>query len=585
EVLGVYRRFVRPSEEREAVEEAVAELTRLDQTEEPADAATLARLAREALDGRRVRETAFGAGGPVIVDLMEARGLSFDVVLVPGLVEKGFPAPAPADPLLSDRERARLNAAGLALPLKRERAKEERLLFRLAAGAGRTQVVMTYPRLDPSSGRERVPSHFLLRAVEAVTGQRCAYASLEGFAGLERVSGPAFAPAEPAEAWRPAEYDVAVVQRAVAGRHGAEVAYLAELAPCFAAALRAERRRWGEDTFTEYDGVLHSEAALASLAERLGAMPWRLSATALESYAACPFRYFLERVLGVEPLEEPETVTRLSALDRGRLLHDVLYRALVQARAEGTLPLTAEHEEQVLATAREAFARAEAEGQTGLAPVWQVERGGLELELRRFVLDEASDTAGYVPRHFEVAFGQRAPRGEGDLGDAEGVLFDLGDGRALRLRGRIDRVDVRPADASARVLDYKTGSVPQGLKNESFVGGTALQLPLYLRAAQELLGEEATATLAAYRYVTQRGGYRTVRFSRETLEARADELRGILRTIAEGIASGRFFAGLGGGACRNCEYRVVCGVAAATAARFKAEDEAAEPYLAMREVE
>lgn len=583
--LAIYRRFVRESAERRAVEDVVAELSALDATGEPADPACLISLAREALESRRPRSATFGAAGPVIVDLMEGRGLPFDVVFVPGVVERGFPAAPHIDPLLSDRERAPLCQVGLRLPMKSLRGWEERLVFRLAVGAARERVVLSYPRLDPASGRERVPSHFLLRAVEAATGQRCDYARLSEFAGFERVAGPSYAPAEPEQAWHPAGYDLAVVQRAVASRSGAEVGYLASVSPTFAAALRAEQRRWGERRFTEYDGVLASEAARAALAERLGPMPWNVSATALESYASCPFRYFLERVLGVAPLEEPEAVRRLTALDRGSLLHGILHQALRLARADGWLPLRAEHQELVLEIAREALDRFEAEGLTGLPALWRLEREGLELELRRFVLDEASEGEAYVPAHFEVCFGLRPHHGEDELGSPEGIVLELEGDLSVRVRGRIDRIDVRPSDGSARVLDYKTGSAGGAPKADSFAGGSALQLPLYLRAAQALLGDAATVDLAAYRFITERGGYRAVGFSRSALEERADELTSILATIASGIASGRFFAGLSGEGCRFCGHKGVCGVGAGLTARFKADDAVARAYLEMREIE
>jgi len=586
-VLAVFCRFVRDSEERQQVAEEAAGLGALDATGETADLDTLARLAAEALEARRPRrppQGTFGSCGPVVVDLMEGRGVPFDVVFVPGLVEKGFPAPPSQDPLLSDAERARLTAAGLGLALKSERAKEERLLFRLAVAAARESVVLTYPRLDPSSGRERVPSHFLLRAIEAVAGQRWGYRRLEEFEGHERAAAPAFSPEEPKDAWREAEYDLALVRQAVAQRKGAEIGYLTRVSPTFGAALRAESRRWGERQFTEYDGVLASEAALAALAKRLGPAPWRLRATALEQYASCPFRYFLEQVLEVEALEEPEAVRRLSGLDRGRLMHKILYRALSRAKSEGRLPLKLRDEERVLEAAQEGFAEFEQGGLIGYPALWELERDGLALDLRRFVLEEASDKEGYVPVYFEVSFGRKPREGDVELWDEQGVLFDLGEAGKVRVVGRIDRIDVRPDRKGGRVIDYKAGSRPKKLKADSFAGGTALQLPIYLKAAEVLLGD-AVMDVAIYRYVTARGGYSALGFSRQALAARERELLSILSAIACGIRKGRFFAGLVDAPCRNCDYRVVCGAAAQALTRRKADDPAARAYLEMREIE
>jgi RecB family exonuclease len=506
------------------------------------------------------------------------------VVCVPGLVEKGFPAPPREDPLLSDRERARLARAGLSLPLKGERAEEERLLFRLAVGAGARRVILTYPRLEMSSARERVPSYFLLRVAEAATGRRCDYKHLEDFPGYERVSSPAFAPKRAEEAWRSAEYDLAATLEAVALGDASPLGYLGRLSPTFGSALRAEERRWGERRFTEYDGVLRSKAALAALAERLGPMPWHLSPTELELYASCPFRYFVARVLRVREIEEPEAILRLSGMDRGSLVHDILYRALTAAKREGRLPLKIEDEDRVLAEARESFARFEQEGATGIEALWALERGSLELDLRRFVLDEATHTEGYVPAFFEVHFGKTAHGKPSELGSDEGVLFELGPQGSLRIVGRIDRIDLCAARKQARVIDYKTGAKPQGIKPDAFAGGTALQLPLYLQAAGALLGDRAVVAEATYRFLTARGGYESVAFHREAYEEHQEQLLVILRTIAEGIAQGRFFPGGDGAPCRGCDYRAVCGAGTAALAQRKADDAVTRPYRTMREI-
>ncbi|HPD17245.1 MAG TPA: PD-(D/E)XK nuclease family protein [Planctomycetota bacterium] len=582
-VLALFRRFVRQDAGGATVAEAVAELASLDATGAPADLPTLARLARELLETRRPPRPPFGSRGPVVADLLECRGVPFDLVCVPGLVEKGFPALPTQDPLLSDRERARLNERGLRLPLKSDRAAEERLLLRLAVGAARDRVVLSYPRLESGSARERVPSHFLLRAVEAVTGRRCTNATLGGFAGHETLGASAFAPADPARAWREAEYDLAVAGAALQSGRGAELAYLATLSPTFAAARRAEERRWGEAAFTPYDGLLLAPEARDVLRALLGPEPWRMPATALERYAACPFRYFLKHVLGIEPLAEPEAVRRLSHLDRGKLLHTILHRALRQARDEGRLPLRLDAQEALLSIAREEFDEFEKRGLVGLPALWSLERGALEGDLRRFVLDEAADPGDYVPAHFEAAFG--TPRGAGDLASARGLVQNLGPAGTIEVVGRIDRIDLTPDGSHGRVVDYKTGAQASPPRRDPLAGGTALQLPLYLKAA-ELLVPGATMDAALYRHVTERGDYADTAFTRDDYAELEDRLLRILATIVEGIGAGRFFAGVAADQeCRSCDYRDVCGVAAEAATRRKLADEAVQTYLAMREAE
>jgi hypothetical protein len=59
------------------------------------------------------------------------------------------------------------------------------------------------------------------------------------------------------------------------------------------------------------------------------------------------------------------------------------------------------------------------------------------------------------------------------------------DGRVVRVRGVVDRLDRRP-DGRLRVIDYKTG---RGRLNPAELNdGRRIQLPLYALAAQEALG-------------------------------------------------------------------------------------------------
>src|SRR5207245_1505934 len=75
-----------------------------------------------------------------------ARGLAFAVVFVPGLAEKLLPRRIVEDPILLDTHRLALDAPGLATQPVRVAA--ERLALRLAVGAARERVVLSWPRID-----------------------------------------------------------------------------------------------------------------------------------------------------------------------------------------------------------------------------------------------------------------------------------------------------------------------------------------------------------------------------------------------------------------------------------------------------
>jgi ATP-dependent helicase/DNAse subunit B len=64
-----------------------------------------------------------------------------------------------------------------------------------------------------------------------------------------------------------------------------------------------------------------------------------LSASALETYARCPFRYFLNTVLGVMPQEDPELLLTLPPRGRGALVHEILHTFFSRLREENRVPL------------------------------------------------------------------------------------------------------------------------------------------------------------------------------------------------------------------------------------------------------
>ena len=63
------------------------------------------------------------------------------------------------------------------------------------------------------------------------------------------------------------------------------------------------------------------------------------SPTALQSYARCPYRFFLYAIHGLAPREVPEAIDELDPLQRGSLIHDVQFKLLAHLREEHLLPV------------------------------------------------------------------------------------------------------------------------------------------------------------------------------------------------------------------------------------------------------
>src|SRR5687768_5662168 len=106
----------------------------------------------------------------------QARGRSFRVVFVPGLAERMFPQKPREDPLLLDALR---EAAAPSLRMQPGRLAAEKLLLQLAAGAASERLYVSYPRIELTESRARVPSFYALDVMRAATGRIPDYEWLE----------------------------------------------------------------------------------------------------------------------------------------------------------------------------------------------------------------------------------------------------------------------------------------------------------------------------------------------------------------------------------------------------------------------
>jgi ATP-dependent helicase/DNAse subunit B len=223
-------------------------------------------------------------------------------------------------------------------------------------------------------------------------------------------------------------------------------------------------------------GVLRDQRVLALLRER----PW--SASSLERWIGCPMSWFVERLLRPDALEpDPEP------LARGGLAHAALKDTLEGLRVQTG---SARVSPAKLALARELLAAAladnEGEHPLSVSPERRVAvRRRLHADLERYLEHAAAAPSPLEPSALELGFGF----GEGDPGEqgagSELPALELGDG--VRLRGRIDRVDMGER-GEAVVYDYKGGRAPAGAR---WIADGSVQVALYMHAVEQLMGVEA----------------------------------------------------------------------------------------------
>lgn len=507
-----------PVEEQYAASTVISVLGSLDGLDAvdaaPSYAALLDVLDLE-LAGSLPRVGRFGEG-VLIAPMSAAVGLDLDVVYVVGLAEDLYPGRLRPDALLPERAR---DATDGELPSARERL-HTKLRQLLAAVAAAPRSVATFPRGDLRRSTHRLPSRWLLPSLRELADDHQLPATewdRPAYAGT--VSTAASYAGELARTDRLASEQEWRTREAFAtGRLDDGV---------LIAAVEMIRARAG-DHFTRYDGNLAGLPGLPDYAtdER------PVAPTTLESYAGCPHSFFVERMLGVRPIEQPEDIVETTPLTIGNLMHESIdefvHEYADQLPGYGE-PWT-EHQRGRLAHIVSAKAADyEQRGLTGHPRLWEGERLRILSDIGWMIDDDnrwRSEQMAAVLGS-EMAFG---------IGTAPAVEIPVPGGR-VRMRGSADLVAIG-ADGTIFVTDIKTGS-RRTFKNisqaEPLVGGTKLQLPVYAYAARAQYGDGSTPVQANYWFVRRDPGRIAVNLTDTVEQQYADTVATLVQSIAAGF--------------------------------------------------
>ncbi len=498
----------------------------------------------------------------------QLRGRRFRVIFVPGLAERVFPYRHRQDPLLLDRHRAALNIAAangdtprIGLPSRHDLNQREKLLLQVAIGAATERIWVSYPRLEMSRARPRVPSFYALDIERARTGRIPDFREVEWRASEQMTARLVWpAPPDPDLAIDDTEHDLAVLHDlfrrppdAITGR----ARYLFHLNDGLHRALIARWARW-QKGWSKHDGLYGvSDATRAMLAEQRPSQR-AYSCSGLQRFAVCPYQFFLGSVARIHQLDEiPTPIEQLDPLTRGSIFHEVqaeFTRALQEQKA---LPVTrariAHAEREIDRILDDVAARRKDELVPAIERVWRDEIEAMRTDLKGWLHHVADEGGEWIPLHAEFAFGL-PPRPDFDPESVpEPATLD---GRWL-LRGVVDQIDApaRPSErGELRVTDHKTGK--NRTKSGMVVGGgETLQPVLYGLAVKQALGRPVSESQLFFATAAGRYERRVVRMGEE------EERKGIevLEVIDRAIETGVLVPAPRERACEWCDFQPVCG--------------------------
>ena len=306
------------------------------------------------------------------------------------------------------------------------------------------------------------------------------------------------------------------------------------------------------------------------------------SPTALQHYAECPYKFFLQAIHRLAPREVPETIDELDPLQRGALIHEVQFELFERLGEANLLPVTRQNLERARQILDDAIEQVARQFYSDLAPaidrVWDDGIDSIRIDLREWLRRASEDDSGYVPWRFELSFGLggEAKRGQAEShSSAKAVDLDCG----IQLRGSIDLVERHPS-GHIRISDHKTGKA-DGEEGQIIAGGKSLQPALYALVAEKLFRGELKVDCGRLYFCTSTGGFTEVIVPLDQYTRNA--VAQVAAIVGEALNQPFLPAAPAEKQCARCDYQPVCGPYEEQRARRKPQKPLA-PLLKLRDM-
>ncbi|MEG8946334.1 PD-(D/E)XK nuclease family protein [Rosettibacter firmus] len=483
--------------------------------------------------------------GVLITNLEEIRGLNFDYLFIGGLCDGDIPT----------RYNPEIFSTGKFRKQAFIHQTEERNLFYQALNCWNKKLFLSYPLTD--NGRETVASAFLKEFdkifITSEIKENELFTKIYSLEELQVYAGK--------NLWalnllqKNFNVDKDHLQKSIDVEKQREENILSESI-------------YNGFLLTDVDYKINIEEILNSFTQK------QYSISQLETYALCPFKFFIERVLGIKIIEEPKE--EIEAIELGRILHSILFEFYTKIKKVKIDLRNCSNAE--LENAKELIlniANKKIEQSLFKSPLTFYEKelltgidGNLDDSiLGKFIEYESSLHDEYEPRFFEVQFGaMNVEEADNELSTLEPIKIDQ-----LKLRGKIDRIELSNNDNSFNIVDYKlSGDKP---KTRELKHGISLQLPVYLYAASELLKDKYGYNFTPNEMIIYSLKYSEEEFGKQKISlGRSKEFQSMqelidntilhIKNYVTSISKGRFNLSPHDDRekiiCRYCQFKPIC---------------------------
>ncbi len=469
--------------------------------------------------------------GVLVTSPEEIRGLSFSILFLPGLENGLFPSRY--IPLIFLEDKFIRN--------EQQKLLEDRYLFYQCLNAFENELYLSYPRQDEK--KEKIVSDFLVELEKLCTITELNRSELDRFI---------FSESELFEKY-------SVNDLLDLSRERREL--FAKISRVQETILRIKKRIENQlnEEGNEYCGIITDPILLEKL--YLNFSNKYFSITELETYAQCPFKYFLNYI--IQPEFEEKIEDDIQRNEFGIIIHQILFRFLQKLKTENrNFYEELKNNRERLSQELKEIARDIIKIYERLNPFFflteEIILGASKIPsiLDQFIeleFNQIDSSNKLLPSYFELPI-------EKEISDQE---FEL------RLRGKIDRIDIDNTNNQFKVIDYKTGEPPS---KRDYDDNISFQLPLYLiLVSSHLKSINDKLEIRDAEFIKlapkKKDNVKRISFLENFIQGRDinSELQKILKIIAEliiKIKNGKFnlttIQNYEQRICKRCNYQNIC---------------------------